>query len=129
MRQYIAGVLDAGRIDRYITFVDVTDNAFLINQESRTISEALLFIEDSVIPYECAFEIAEYGEGNAKLFGKLAIGGNTVYTEAENLCVVRFEFGDMVHIDPHLSCCGIYVEQGRIRACSGPDATPRSLQP
>ena len=41
------------------------------------------------------------GKSNAILFGEFAVGGNAVYAEAENLCVGRFEFGDISLIRLH----------------------------
>jgi len=35
------------------------------------------------------------------LFGEFAVGGNTVNTDPENLCVSGFEFGDISLIRPH----------------------------
>jgi len=88
--------VDNGRwIDRDVTFVDVLDDSFFIDHESRAIAEALLFVEDAIVFDDSAFEIAEYRESNSNLFCEFAVGGNTVNTHSENLRVGGFEFGDI----------------------------------
>jgi hypothetical protein len=86
---------NGGWIDCDIAFVDVPDNAFFVDQEGGAISKTLLLVEDPVILYYCAFEIAEEREGNSKLFGEFAVGENAVYTHSENLSFGGFEFGDI----------------------------------
>ena len=87
MLEHVTRLDNSSRIDCGISFVDVTNDAFFIDQESGAISEALLFIEDTIILNYSAFEIAQQRKGNLKLFGKFAVGGNTVYTHSENLSV------------------------------------------
>ena len=76
-----------GRIDGDVSFVDVANDAFLIDQEGGAIAKALLLIEDAILFDYGAFEIAEDREGNSKLLGEFAVGGNTVNTHSENLGV------------------------------------------
>ena len=78
---------NGGWIDGDVSFVNVPDDAFFIDQEGGAISKALLLVEDTIILHDGAFEIAEDREGNSDLFGEFAVGGNTVYTHAENLSV------------------------------------------
>ena len=79
---------DSGcRIDRDISFVDVLNDAVFIDHEGGTIAKALLLVEDTIVLDYGAFEIAEERERDPKLLGKFAVGGNTVYTHAENLSV------------------------------------------
>jgi hypothetical protein len=88
--------VDNGRwIYRDVSFVDVLNDSIFIDHESRTISKALLFVEDTIVFDDSAFEIAEYREGNSNLFCEFAVGGNTVNTHAEDLRVGGFEFGDI----------------------------------
>ena len=56
VRQNVAGVLGAGRIDRYAAFIDVLDNSVLINYERGAIAIATLFVKDAVIFHDGAFE-------------------------------------------------------------------------
>ena len=72
-------------IDRDVSFVDVLNNAFFIDHKGSAVAKPLLFVEDAVIFDNCAFEIAEEWERDADLFGEFAVGGNTVYTQSENL--------------------------------------------
>ena len=93
--EHVAGVNDSGRIDRHVSFVDMPDDAFFVDQEGGAISKALLLVEDSIIFNDGAFEIAEDWERNSELFCEFAVGGNAVDTHSENLSLVSFEFGDI----------------------------------
>ena len=75
----------ARRIDCGVSFVNVTNDPFFIDHEGGAIAEALLLVEDTVSLDHSAFEIAEYRESNPNLLCKFAVGGNTVYTHAEDL--------------------------------------------
>ena len=87
MLEHIARLDNGGRVDRNVSFVDVTDNAFFVYQERGSISETLFLVEDAVIFDDCAFEIAEERKSNSKLLGKFTVGGNAVNTETKNLSV------------------------------------------
>jgi len=93
--EHVTGVDDGRRIDRDVTFVDVANDSFFIDQESGAISEALLFVEDAIVFDDSAFEITEDRKGNSDLFCEFAVSGNTVNTHSEDLGVVAFEFGDI----------------------------------
>ena len=95
MLQHVACVDDGRRIDRDVSFVDVLNDAVFIDQEGGAIAKALLFVEDAVILHDGAFEIAEERESDSELFGEFFVGGNAVYTEAKNLGVGGFEFGNI----------------------------------
>jgi len=85
--EHITRVYNARRIDRDISFVNVTNDAFFIDQERGAVSEALLLIEDAVVFDDSALEVAENRKRNLNLFCEFAVGGNAVYTETENLSV------------------------------------------
>ena len=57
--QHVTGINNGGRVDRHVSFVDVLNDAFFIDQEGGPIAEALLFVEDTIIFDDGAFEIAE----------------------------------------------------------------------
>ena len=57
--QHVAGIDNRSRIDRDVSFIDVLNEALFIDHEGRTISKALLLVEDAVILHDSAFEIAE----------------------------------------------------------------------
>jgi len=59
MHEHVARVHDARRIDRRVAFVDVLDDAFFIDDEGGTIAETLLFVEDTIVLNDGAFEITE----------------------------------------------------------------------
>ena len=85
--EHVTGLDNSGRIDCDVSFVDVTDDSFFIDQEGGAISKALLLVEHTIVFDDGALEIAEYGERNSNLLCKLAVGGNTIYTHTENLSV------------------------------------------
>jgi hypothetical protein len=95
MLQHVARVDDSRRIDRDVSFVDVTNDAFFVDQESGAISKALLLIKNTVVIDDRAFKVAEDREGNSNLLCEFAVGGNTVYTQTKNLSVGCFEFSDI----------------------------------
>ena len=95
MLEHVAGFNNRSRIDRHVSFVDVPDDAFFIDQEGGAISKALLLVEDAIVLNDGAFEIAEDGERNSNLFCEFAVGGNAVDTHSEDLSLAGFEFGDI----------------------------------
>jgi len=95
MLEDVAGLNNSGRIDGHVSFVNVPDDAFFIDQEGGAISEALLLVEDAIVFNDGSFEIAENRECNSNLFGEFTVGGNAVDTHSENLSLVCFEFGDI----------------------------------
>jgi hypothetical protein len=78
---------DGGWIDGDVSFVNVANDAFFIDQESGAVSKSLLLIKNAIVFDHGAFEIAEDRKGNLNLLGKFSVGGNTVYTQSENLSV------------------------------------------
>ena len=101
MRDDIACGGGAGWIYGHAAFVDMLNDPVFVDHEGGAIPKALLFVEDAIVLHDGAFEIAEKREGNAILFAEFAVGGNAVYADAENLCVGRFEFGDISLIRLH----------------------------
>src|SRR5262245_15943989 len=93
--EYAARLESGCRVDRGVALFDVADNPLLVDHERGAIAEALGLIVDAVIFYECAFEIAEQWEGDAYILGETSIGGNAINTDAENLRLCIFEFGDI----------------------------------
>jgi hypothetical protein len=91
----VTGLNNGGRIDCHVPFVDVTDDAFFVDQEGGAISKALLLVEDAIVFHDGAFEIAENGKRNSNLFCEFAVGGNAVDTHSKNLSLVCFELGDI----------------------------------
>jgi len=57
--QHVTCVNNGGRVDCNVSFVDVLNDAFFVDQEGGPITEALLFVEDTIIFDDGAFEIAE----------------------------------------------------------------------
>jgi len=86
--QNVTRVHHGRRIDRDVSFVDVSNDAFFIDQEGGAVAKALLFVEDAVILDHGAFEIAQERERYLELFGKLTVGGNAVDTQSKNLGLV-----------------------------------------
>jgi hypothetical protein len=57
--EHVTRLHNGSWIDGDVSFVDVPDDAFLIDQERGAISEALLLVKDTISLDYCAFEIAE----------------------------------------------------------------------
>ncbi len=95
MLEHVTSFNNSGRIDRHVSFVNVPDDAFFIDQEGGAISKTLLLVEDAIVFNDGAFEIAEDGKSNSELFCEFAVGGNAVDTHSEDLSLVGFEFGDI----------------------------------
>jgi hypothetical protein len=88
--------LDNGSwIDCDVPFVDVSNDAFLIDEEGGAIAKALVLIKNTIVLDDGAFEIAEEWEGNLDLLCKFPVGGNAVHTQTKNLRFVVFEFRDI----------------------------------
>ena len=75
------------RIDGDVSFVNVLNNTFFIDQESGAVSKPLFLIKNAIVFDHSAFEIAEDWKGNRELLCKFSVGGNTVNTHSENLGV------------------------------------------
>ena len=88
MREHVARLDSGARVDRDVSFVDVSNDSFFVNYKGGAISEALLLIKNAVSFDDGSFEIAEDGECDFDLLCKLAVGGNAVYAHAEHLRVV-----------------------------------------
>jgi hypothetical protein len=56
--EHVARLDNGRRIDRDVSFIDMSNDAFFIDQERGAISKALLFVEDAVVFDDGAFEIA-----------------------------------------------------------------------
>ena len=95
MRQYVACFGSGGGIDRYVPFIDVLNDTVLIDYKRSTIPKALRFIENAVVPDYRSFEIAQQGKRDADVLREAFVGGNTIYTDAENLRFHSLEFGDI----------------------------------
>jgi hypothetical protein len=93
--QYVAGFGSGSGINRYIPFIDVLNDPILIDYKRSTIPKALRLIENAVVPYHSSFEIAQQGKRNADVLREAFVGGNAIYTDAENLRFHSFEFGDI----------------------------------
>src|SRR5437870_9670798 len=102
VRQDVACILGARRIDSFAAFFDMLDDSVLVDHEGGAIAVPALFVEDAVVLHDRSFEITQQGKGQAILFGKLAISGNAVNANAENLSIGSIEFGDISLIRLHL---------------------------
>jgi len=59
MREHVARLDSGARIDGDVSFVNVPNDAFFIDHEGGAISKALLFVEDTIVFNNSAFEITE----------------------------------------------------------------------
>jgi len=58
MRENVTRLHNSAWIDGDVSFVDVPNDAFFIDQKRGTISKALFFVEHPIVPDHSAFEIA-----------------------------------------------------------------------
>lgn len=93
--EHVTCLHNSSRIDGDVSFIDVLDDAFLIDQERGPVSKTLLFVKDTISLDYGAFEIAEEWKRDFELFCEFTVGGNTVYTQAKNLGVGCFELCDI----------------------------------
>ena len=59
MREHVTRLDSGARIDRYVSFVNVLNDAVLIDHEGSAVSKTLLFVEDTIVLHNSAFEITE----------------------------------------------------------------------
>jgi hypothetical protein len=80
MLECVARVYNRRGIDCDVSFIDVSNDAFLVDQEGGAIAKALLLVEDAVGFNDGALEIAEERKRNSNLLCEFAVGGNAVNT-------------------------------------------------
>ncbi len=85
--EHVTRLHNCGRIDGDVSFIDVLDDAFLIDQERGAVSKTLLLIKDTIRLDYSALEIAEEWKCDFDLFCEFTVGGDAVYTQAKNLGV------------------------------------------
>jgi hypothetical protein len=85
----------AAGVDGVPAYVDVLDDAFLVNHERRAVGELLLLIEDTVLFGDRSLEVAQERKVDAFLLGKGRVGGKTIYTNAQHLRAGLLELGDI----------------------------------
>lgn len=95
MRQYVAGFGGRSRINRYISFIDVLNDAVFVDDKCGSIAEALFFIENSVVFHDSSLEITEQWESDPDVLRETPVGRNAVDADAENLSIGSFEFCDI----------------------------------
>ena len=95
MLEHVTCVHNGSRIDGDVSFVDLLNDAFFINQERGAVSKALLLVIDTIRFDYRAFEIAEKRKRDFNLLCEFAVGGDAVYTHPKNLSVGGFEFCDI----------------------------------
>jgi len=82
MLQQTTCCASAARVDGVPTYVDVLDDAFLVNHERGAVGELLFLIEDPVLFGDRSLEVAQERKVNAFLLGEGGVGGKAVYTNA-----------------------------------------------
>lgn len=58
MREYVARLGGAVGIDGFPAFVDVPDDAILVDDEGGPIPKPLIFVKDSIVLHYRSFEVA-----------------------------------------------------------------------
>ena len=95
MRQYVACFGGSSRINRYISFIDVLNDAVFVDDKCGSIAETLFFIKNSVVFNDSTLEITQQWECDTDVLRETSVGRNAVDADAENLSIGSFEFGDI----------------------------------
>jgi len=85
----------AGGVEGRGALLDVLYAAFLVEDEGGAARPTFFFVEDAVFLGDFALEVAQQREGYAEVLAEALVGRVAVDTDAENLGVVGFEFGDI----------------------------------
>jgi hypothetical protein len=107
----------ARRIDGALAFLNVLDNALLVDHKGGAARKLLLIIQDAIFFGDFARHVAQQGELHAQLLGEFSISEGTVNADAQNRSVIQIDFaiGDISLIRLQLVCSirteGHYVER------------------
>lgn len=71
------------------------NDSLLVDHKGGSVGHWKLGIQNAVVRRDFASEIAQQRKVNPDLFGEGSVGGRTVNADAQNLCAVGFEFGDI----------------------------------
>ncbi len=82
----------ARRIDGALAFLNVLDNALLVDHKRGAARKLLLVIQDAILFGDLARHVAQQGELHAELLGEFGIGIGAVNADAENRGVVQIDF-------------------------------------
>lgn len=90
-----ADLIRARRVYGCVALFDMSDDAFLVDDEGCASGEAHLFAQYSVGFRYLTFEVAQQREGDADVFGESLVGGKAIDADSEYLSFRSFEFGDI----------------------------------
>jgi hypothetical protein len=82
LREDVACLNRARRVNRRVSLFDVTDDAFLVEHERGACAEAAFLVEHAVVADGRAFEIAEQRERDLDVFGEARVGRCAVNADA-----------------------------------------------
>src|SRR2546426_240232 len=83
--QPAAGLLGAGGVESGLTFLDVLDFPFLVDDERGAIGEPALGVVDAVVSRNLAHEVAQQREGDPEFLGPMLVRGPAIDADSENL--------------------------------------------
>jgi hypothetical protein len=95
VRDQTAGIVSAGRVERFAVCIDVRNDALLVHHKSGAVCKAMLGVENPVLLGNRAVEVAEQREGDANLLGEGPVGRRTVHANAQHLSLRLLEFGEI----------------------------------
>jgi len=95
VRHQAAGLVSAGRINRFTALIDVRDDALPVEHKSGPVGKPVLGVQNAVFPGNRPVKITEQRESNADLLGKCPVGRRTVHADAQHLCICLLEFGEI----------------------------------
>jgi len=88
----------SGGIDSVGAFVDVADDAILIDHEGDAVGKETSETEDTVSPGDFLVSVTQQRESGAGLLGKLAVPFLAVEADPQHLCARGLELGDITLI-------------------------------
>ena len=93
--QQTAGRVRAARVNRIPVFINVPDDAVLVDDERRAVREAVFFVQDAVFLRDPPFEVAEQRKSKSILLGENFVRGGTVHADPNHLGPGLLEIGDI----------------------------------
>ena len=94
MRQAAAGFIRAGRIDRFISFLDMDDLSILIDDERRAIGQPELLNQNSVLLRDRPHVVAEHRITGVEFLFPVRKRGREIRADGQNLRVICIEICD-----------------------------------
>jgi len=83
------------RIECFLVFVDMLDDALLVDHKRGAVGEPVFGVQNTVVLRNCPLKITEQGELHANLVCIDSVGKLTVDADSKNFGSGFLEFGDI----------------------------------